>query len=101
MPETLKRLIEVISLLPGIGDKTATKLAFFLLKSHPAYLHKFATSLENIQKDIHECAKCFALTDTKNRFCSICDDVRRDHTSVCVVEDYLDMIAIDRLGIFK
>jgi recombination protein RecR len=101
MPETLRRLIEVISFLPGIGDKTATKLAFFLLKSHPGYLQKFADSLENIQKDIHECARCFALTDMKNQYCSICDDTRRDASSICVIEDYLDMIAIDRLGIFK
>jgi recombination protein RecR len=71
------------------------------LKSHPSYLQKFATGLENIQKDIHECAKCFALTDTKNKYCSICEDTRRDKTSICVVEDYLDMIALDRLGIYK
>jgi len=101
MPETLRKLIEVISFLPGIGDKTATKLAFFLLKSHPGYLQKFASSLENIQKDIHECAKCFALTDMKNEFCNICDNTMRDVASLCVVEDYLDMIAIERLNIFK
>lgn len=101
MPETLRKLIEVISFLPGIWDKTATKLAFFLLKSHPSYLQKFASGLENIQKDIHECATCFSLTDMKNHHCTICDDTRRDKTSICIVEDYLDMLAIERLGIYK
>ncbi len=101
MPESLRRLIEVISFLPGIWEKTATKLAFFLLKSHPSYLDKFSSELEKIQKEIHECNVCGALTDMKRDVCEICENTMRDSSSICVIEDYLDMIALERLGIYK
>lgn len=101
MPETLKRLIDFISYLPGIGEKTATKLALFLLKANSSYVRNFARELEKLQTDVHECNVCFGLTDASRTMCAICDDPTRHPESLCVVEDYLDMLSIERLGIFK
>jgi recombination protein RecR len=101
MPETLKKLTDIISFLPGIGEKTAVKLAFFLLKANPAYLKNFSTYLEKIQTDIKECSVCFGYTDSKNEICKICDNPSREENSLCVVEDYLDMISIEKLHIYK
>jgi len=101
VPETLKRLIDFISYMPGIGEKTATKLAFFLLKSNTSYVRNFARELEKLQTDVHECTTCFGLTDTSRTVCAICADTVRNPSLLCVVEDYLDMLSIERLGIFK
>ncbi|MCK9271984.1 recombination mediator RecR [Candidatus Gracilibacteria bacterium] len=101
MPETLKRLIDIISFLPGIGEKSATKLAFFLLKSNPNYLKNFGKSLDNIQAEIKECEVCFGYTDKDNNVCEICCSNSRDNSILCVVEDYLDMVSIEKLHIFK
>ncbi len=101
MPDILKKLAELIGYLPGIGDKTAMKLAFFLLKTHPSYLEKLSQSIQDLQKNIHECRECFALTDKTRDICLICQNPERNTQTLCVVEDYLDMIAIERLWIHK
>ena len=101
MPETLKKLVDIISFLPWIWEKTAIKLAFFLLKSNPNYLRNFSSSLEKIQKDIKECKICFSYTDKSNEICEICENANRDTNIICVVEDYLDMVSIEKLHIYK
>jgi recombination protein RecR len=100
VPETLKRLIDFISYMPGIGEKTAVKLAFFLLKANSSYVKNFAKELEKLQTDVHDCQVCFGLTDGARTICSLCSDLSRDANTLCVVEDYLDMLSIERLGIF-
>ncbi len=100
MPETLKRLIDFISYMPWIGEKTAVKLAFFLLKANGSYIKNFARELEKLQTDVHDCQNCFGLTDGNRTICTICADETRDKNILCVVEDYLDMLSIERLGIF-
>lgn len=99
MPEILKRLSELISYLPGIGDKTAMKLAFFLLKAHPSYLENLANQIRDLQKNVHECERCFSVTDTSKDECEICRNDQRNTGTLCVVEDYLDLVAIERLGV--
>ena len=96
MPEALKRLIDMIHYLPGIGEKTAAKLAFFLLKSHPAYVGNFAKALSSLHEEVQECELCHGLTDKSHQFCSVCRDEKRDKHLLCVVEDYLDMLSIER-----
>lgn len=63
MPDALTRLIQNISLLPGIGENRATKLAFFLLKSHPRYLEEFSKNITDIKKNTGICTICGAVTD--------------------------------------
>jgi recombination protein RecR len=96
MPEALRRLIDMIHFLPGIGEKTAAKLAFFLLKAHPAYVRNFAKALSELHETVTECSNCHAVTDMDTPICKICTDTKRDEHLLCVVEDYLDMLSIDR-----
>lgn len=86
--------------MPGIGEKTAMKLAFFLLKANGSYVRNFARELEKLQTDVHDCQTCFGLTDGDRTVCTICSDETRERHTLCVVEDYLDMLSIERLGIF-
>ena len=101
MPEALKRLIDMIHFLPGIGEKTAAKLAFFLLKSHPAYVKNFSRALAELHEKVTECTKCHGMTDTGEPICRICSDTKRDDEMLCVVEDYLDMLSIERTGVYR
>ncbi len=96
MPEALKRLIDMIHFLPGIGEKTAAKLAFFLLKANSAYVKNFAKTLSELHDKVCECKNCHGMTDVITPICKICSDSRRDKEILCVVEDYLDMLSIER-----
>ena len=101
MPEALKRIIDMIHYLPGIGEKTAAKLAFFLLKANAAYVSNFARALSDLHEKVRECEVCHGMTDVEHPICPICSDERRDKKVLCVVEDYLDMLSIDRTGVFR
>lgn len=101
MPESLKKLIDIISYLPWIWDKTAARLGFFLLKSNNNYVSNFAKQLERIKTEISECSLCHSYTDMWDWLCSICKDDLRDNSILCVVEDYLDMLSIEKLKIFN
>lgn len=96
MPEALKRLIHTISLLPGIGENRATKLAFFLLNSNARFLEEFSKNLLELQQKTGRCQICGCLTDIPKTLCNICSDSSRDHTSICVVEEYLDVLTLEQ-----
>ncbi len=100
MPETLKRLIDMIHFLPWIGEKTAAKLAFFLFKANRAYVKNFAKVLDSLHDSLMECEVCHGMTDVGSPRCKICSDQKRDQGILCVVEDYLDMVSIDRTGVY-
>jgi len=100
MPETLKRLIDMIRFLPGIGEKTAAKLAFFLLKSHRTYVKNFAKVLNELHDKVHECTVCHGMTDLSDQICILCTDPKRDQSVLCLVEDYLDLLSIERTGVY-
>ena len=99
MLEILKKLSDLIGFLPGIGEKTATKLAFFLLKSHPSYLENLAKNIAELQTTIHECTRCGSLTGIADLECEICRNAARKTATLCVVEDYLDLVSIERLAV--
>lgn len=101
MPEPLKRLIDIIHFLPGIGEKTAAKLAFFIMKSHPAYVKNFAKALLDLHEKVTVCPICHGMMNSNEAMCSICRDDRRDRHSICLVEDYLDMLSIERTGVYR
>lgn len=101
VPESLKRLIQNISLLPGIGDNRAQKLAFFLLNANENYLRDFRGNLESIKEKTGKCHICGAITDAPKDICNICNDSRREQNSVCIVEEYLDMLTIEQSGGYK
>ncbi len=92
-PEPIERLIENLSRLPGIGKKTATRLAFFLLNSKESYISELSGSLLDIKEKIRLCSVCFNITDSDP--CRICADEKRDKSTVCVVEESSHMMVVE------
>jgi recombination protein RecR len=94
--ETVNKLIEEFGKLPGIGPKTAERLAFYILKSKPAEAMALAQAINDVKTKIRQCKTCynFAETDT----CPICSDARRDKTRICVVEQPKDVIVLEKTG---
>ncbi len=90
----LSQLIEQFERIPGIGHKSAQRMAFYVLNLPEADAEKFADSILNARKKIHQCAICCNLTE--DELCSICKNEARDKSVVCVVEDPRDVMAIER-----
>lgn len=90
----LTELINQFSRLPGIGKKTAQRLAYSILEQPPERARQFADALVNAREKIHFCATCQSLTDLE--VCQICSDERRDKSVICVVEDPRDVMAFER-----
>jgi recombination protein RecR len=97
-PIPIQRLVAALRRLPGIGEKSATRLAFHLLSAPEAQVHELADAILRVKKEIVLCAECFDLTDASP--CAICRDPRRDPTLVCVVEEPADLAAIEASGRF-
>ncbi len=90
----LSRLIEQFERLPSIGHKTAQRLALYVLNRPKAEAEAFAKALIDAHEQIHHCSVCCNLTD--GEVCSVCSNEARDHSTICVVEDARDVIAIER-----
>lgn len=98
-PKPLNKLINELSKLPGIGGKTAQRLAFHILALEESEATALANSIVNAKRSLHYCSVCGNLTDTDP--CEICSDELRDRTKVCVVETPQDVIAMERIREFK
>lgn len=96
MPEALKKLISSIGYLPWIWEKSATKLAFFLLNSNENYINNLKSDLDAIKSQISRCNICDSLCDKSKDTCSICNNSSRDSDTIMVVEEYLDMSTIEQ-----
>lgn len=92
-PEPIERLIEHLSRLPGIGKKSATRLAFYLLNAREGYVTDLARSIAEIKEKIHLCSVCFNITDIDP--CTICRDEKRDKSVLCVVEEPSHLMVIE------
>ena len=90
----MERLIEQFEKLPGIGKKTAQRLAFFMLNMPKGEAEQFAEAIVDARQKIHQCAVCQNLTD--GEICSVCAAPTRDKTTICVVEDPRDVLAFER-----
>lgn len=90
----LAKLVEQFERLPGIGHKTAQRLAFYVLNLPDTEAQAFARAITEAKEKIHYCKICQNLTDGET--CSVCQDTRRDNSVICVVEDPRDVIAIER-----
>ena len=93
---SLTELITQFERLPGIGKKTAQRLAFYILEQPPERAEKFALALKNARNTIRFCKECQSLTDKER--CDICEDSKRDRTVICVVADPKDVLAFERTG---
>ena len=98
-PKPLNKLINELSKLPGIGGKTAQRLAFHILALEESEATALANSIVNAKRSLHYCSVCGNLTDTDP--CESCSDESRDRTKVCVVETPQDVIAMERIREFK
>lgn len=95
----VNRLIEALEKLPGIGPKSAQRLTFYLLHNPQSEIDKFAEALTRLKKDTKECEWCFNVGESSP--CGICLDQERDQSKVCVVEQALDILAIEKGGFYK
>ena len=99
IPKAIQNLIESFERLPGVGPKTAQRLTFYLLHVPQGELDKFANSLQSLKKDTILCSECYMIDESSP--CSICRNSERDHSVVCVVEQPLDVLALEKSGRYK
>jgi recombination protein RecR len=98
-PPSMSRLIEQLTRLPGIGEKTAGRLAFFILRADRQYAQALAEALLAVKDATRLCSSCFALTETDP--CAICTDPERSADAICVVEEPADLLAVERVREFR
>jgi recombination protein RecR len=97
-PVSIQKLIKHIAKLPGIGEKTAERLALHLLRAPRQEAEQLAQSILDIKNKVKFCTRCFALSD--DELCHLCSDPARDPSLLCVVEQPADMVAIEKSGAF-
>ena len=101
-PDAINRLVANLAKLPGIGEKTAQRLAFHVLRAPPEYARSLAASLLEVVDKVRLCSRCFSLHDgEEGTLCGFCTDTRRDDRLLCVVEGISDEMAIERTREFK
>lgn len=96
--EPITRLLEELERLPGVGPKSAQRLAFHILKGDDATAQRLADAIVEVKRQIHFCSRCFNFA--ADDLCEYCADSRRDATAICVVEEPRDVVAIERTGEF-
>jgi len=99
LPPHLKKIALFLERLPGIGEKTANRLAFFLLKLPEEELQDFAQSIAQLKNKTKFCQRCFNFTE--NQYCSICQDERRDQQMILVVETVADLLSFETGNIYQ
>src|SRR3989344_544876 len=99
IPKAVQNLIESFERLPGIGPKTAQRLTFYLLHVPQGELDRFSESVQKLKKDTVLCSACFSVGESDP--CSICSDDRRDMSTICVVEEPLDVLSLERNGRYQ
>jgi recombination protein RecR len=101
LPEPIQNLVDSFSRLPGIGPKTASRLAFYLLRAPDDLSRDLAEALQSIKTSIIYCPTCFNITSVGMAECEVCASPERDNTVMCVVEEPLDVIALERTSGFR
>ena len=96
---SIEKLIEAFERLPSIGNKTAARLAFYILNASNEETDEFISAIQNAKNNLKYCSKCFNISDTDP--CEICANPMRDSSIICVVEDVKDVVAMERTHEFK
>lgn len=94
--KALRDAVDAISSLPGVGRRSALRLALHLLKQPSEKIHHFASAIDTLAEGVHYCKTCMMVADGDT--CSICADARRDHKTICVVESVRDVMSIEATG---
>lgn len=98
-PKTILNLIECFKKFPGIGEKTAERMALSTIGMEEDVLNLFSESLKNVKAKIKKCKKCGSLTEQD--LCEVCNDENRDHSVICVVEECKNVILFEKIGSFR
>ncbi len=99
LAESVTRVIEEFAKLPGIGKKSAERLAYHILRVHKSEALALADAIRNVRENVHYCKTCYNLSE--GEICSICQDPQRDPTRLCVVEQPRDLMALEQTGVFR
>lgn len=99
LPEPIARLIEELAKLPGIGPKTASRLTFYLLRVSDEQVEALSEAVGQLKRNLVTCEQCYNVAECSP--CPICADETRDRTLICVVEEPLDVVAIERTGEYQ
>lgn len=95
-PKSLQQLIENFKMLPGVGEKTAERYALTTLQWTEEDVESLVLALRDVKRKLHACPECGNLTE--DRICPICSDIKRDHNTICVVQEAKDILAIERMN---
>ncbi|MGD2165785.1 MAG: recombination mediator RecR [Anaerolineae bacterium] len=98
VPPSVTRLIEEFSELPGVGRKTAARLTYFLLRGRSDLALRLSQALRDLSERTRFCSLCYNITEEDP--CPVCEDRGRDHGTICVVEEPLDVLAIEQAGVY-
>ncbi len=101
LPDPIQRAIEAFAALPGIGPKSASRLTFYLLREQSAPLRETLAEAILGLNDIAYCRQCFNFTEAGQELCPVCNDPHREDSLICVVEEPLDVVAIERTGAYR
>lgn len=96
LPKSVQNLIDEFSRLPGVGPKSAARLVFYLLTKHPEDINNLGSAVLDLKKSLKACSVCYNICE--DEICQICQDTERDKSLLCIVEEPLDVIAIERAG---
>ena len=99
LPDPVQKLIKLWSKLPGVGEKSARRMVFYVLSQDPQWARDFSSAVARLADEIHHCSVCGNITDTDP--CSICCDPMRNRKLICVVESDEDCVAIEQSGIYN
>jgi recombination protein RecR len=100
LPESIQSLITALERLPGIGPKSASRLAFYLLRTSEDVAQDLSVALANLKANTAFCQECFNITEAGRERCEICESTKRDGSIICIVEEALDVLAIERTSGF-
>lgn len=98
--KAMTTLIESLTKLPGVGSKTAARLAYYIVDMKPDDVENLAAAIKNVKSETHACKICFNTIDKSRDVCEICSSNKRDGKIICVVKDSKDLDAIERAGFF-
>ena len=101
LPESIQSLINALERLPGIGPKSASRLAFYLLRASEDVAQDLSVALANLKTNTAFCQECFNITEANRERCEICESPKREDSLICVVEEALDVLALERTGGFR
>lgn len=101
LPEPIQALITAFERLPGIGPKSASRLAFYLLRAPEDVGQELSEALRDLKSKVAFCQECFNITEAGRTLCEICDNPKRDAALICVVEEALDVLALERTGAYN